>query len=70
MDRSAHNTDNNRTDYNLGDRIAKVEDQLENKFVYRITLRYLCDLEKINFPTKIDMKIRCTLETDIKKLFE
>ena len=70
MDRRAHNTDNNRTDYNLGDRIAKVEDQLENKFVYRIPLRYLCDLEKINFPTKIDMKIRCTLETDIKKLFE
>ena len=25
---------------------------------------------KVNFPTKIDMKIRFTLETDMKKLFE
>ena len=30
----------------------------------------MCDLEKINFPTKIDIKIRLILETDMKKLFE
>ena len=38
--------------------------------MYRIPLRYLCDLGKINFPTKIGMKIRLTLEADLKKLFE
>ena len=38
--------------------------------VYRIPLKYFCDLGKINFPTKIDLKIKCTLETEMKKLFE
>ena len=57
-------------DDNINDRIAKFSAQLQNKFFYRIPLPYLCDLGKINFPTKIDMKIRCTLETDIKKLIE
>ena len=53
-------------DDNINDRIAKFSAQLQNKFFYRIPLRYLCDSGKINFPTKVDMKIRCTLETDIK----
>ena len=54
----------------IDDRIAKFSDQIKNKFTFRIPLRYLCDIGKINFPTKIDMKIRLALETDLKKLFE
>ena len=27
-------------------------------------------LERINFPLKIDFRIKCHLETDMKKLFE
>ena len=38
--------------------------------MYRIPLKYIYDIGKLNFPTKIDMKIRLTLETDMKKLFE
>ena len=59
-----------RSDGNFGDRDAKFKNQLKDKYVYRIPLKYICDIGKINFPTKIDMKIRLTLETDMKKLFE
>ena len=52
------------------DREAKFRNQLKDKYVYRIPLKYICDIGKINFPTKINMKIRLTLETDMKKLFE
>ena len=38
--------------------------------MYRVPLKYICDIGKINFPTKIDLKIRLTLETDMKRLFE
>ena len=38
--------------------------------MYRIPLKYICDIGKTNIPTKIDMKIRLTLETDMKELFE
>ena len=51
-------------------KMAKFATQLQNKFVYRISLRYFCDLGKVKFPFKIDMKIRCMLETEMKKLFE
>ena len=33
-------------------------------------MRYFTDIGKINFPLKIDFKIRCHLETDMKKLFD
>ena len=72
-DRGVHGVTNDatqRTDNNSDDRIAKFRTQIQNKYVYRIPIRYICDLGKINFPTKIDMKIRLTLETDMKKLFE
>ena len=59
-----------RSDGNFQDREAKSRNQLKNKYVYRIPLKYICDIGKINFPTKIDMKIRLTLETDMEKLFE
>ena len=59
-----------RSDGNFRDREAKFRNQLKDKYVYRIPLKYICDIGKINFPTKIDVKIRLTLETDMKKLFE
>ena len=68
-DRRIHGVTNEvtqRTDDNLDDRISKFATQIKDKFVYRIPLRYICNIGKINFPTKIDMKIRLTLETDIK----
>ena len=58
------------TGANFRDRETKFRQQLKNKYVYRIPLKYICDLGKINFPTKIDMKIHLTLERDLKKLFE
>ena len=66
-----NNGDNEKRSYdNVDDRIAKFANQITNKFVYRIPLRYFCDHRKINFPQKIDMKIKLTLETDMKILFE
>ena len=59
-----------RSNENFRDREAKFRNQLKNKYVYRILLKYICDIGKINLPTKIDMKIRLTLETNMKKLFE
>ena len=59
-----------RSDENFRDREAKFRNQLKDKYVYRIPLKYICDIGKINFPTKIDMKIRLTFKTDMKKLFE
>ena len=71
-DRRSRNNDNEvfRTDDNLEDREDKFANQIDSKYVYRIPLKYLCDLGKINFPTKIDLKIHCTLQTDMKQLFE
>ena len=58
-----------RSDGNFRDR-EKFRNQLKDKYVYRIPLKYICDTGKINFPTKIDMKIRLILEIEMKKLFE
>ena len=38
--------------------------------MYKIPLKHLCDLGKINFPTKADLKIPCTQQTNMKQLFE
>ena len=59
-----------RSDGNFQDREAKFRNQLKDKYVFRILLKYICDIGKINFPTKIDMKIRLILKTDMKKLVE
>ena len=59
-----------KSDGNFRDREEKFRNQLKDRYVYRIPLKYICDIGKINFPTKIEMKIRLTLETDMKKLFE
>ena len=38
--------------------------------IYRVPLRYFCDIAKINFPTKIDYRIKLFLETNMNKIFE
>ena len=58
------------TDESLDERLEKFGVQIDDKYAYRIPLKCFCDLGKINFPTKIDLKIRCTLETDMKIFFE
>ena len=57
-------------DLNLDQRIELFQAQLKNEFVYRIPLRYFSDIGKINFPTKIDYRIKMFLETNMDKLFE
>ena len=64
------NTANDITDLNINERITKFQNQLKNELVYRIPLCYFADIRKINFPLKIDFRIKCHLETDMKKLFE
>ena len=61
---------NNAKDLNIDDRIAKFKNVLKNQHVFRINLRYFIDLGKINFPTKIDYRIKFYLEKDMKKLFK
>ena len=46
------------------------KEQLKDEFIYRIPLRYFSDIGKINFPTKIDYRIKLFLETQTGKLFE
>ena len=50
--------------------MTKFQKQLKSEHVYRIPLRYFTDLGKINFPTKIDYRIKLFLETDMNRLFE
>ena len=58
------------TDLNIEDKIELFQEQLKNEHVYRIPLRYFSDIGKINFPTKIDYRIKPFLETKMEKLFE
>ena len=46
------------------------QNQLKKEFFCRIPLRHFSDIGKINFPTKIDYRIKLFLETDMDKLFE
>ena len=57
-------------DLNIDDRITKFQNIIKNEHVYGIPLRHFTDLGKINFPTKIDYRIKLYLETEMKKLFE
>ena len=61
---------NDAKDLNSDERITKFQNQLKNEYVYRVPLRYFIDLGKINFPLKIDFRIKRHLETDLKKLFK
>ena len=71
-DTRIHKNDNElyKTDDSLEDQQVKSGSQIDKKYVYRVPLKYFCALGKINFPTKIDLKIRCTLQTEMKTLFE
>ena len=57
-------------DLNINQRIELFQTQLKNEFIYRIPLRYFSDIGKINFPKKIDYRIKMFLETNMDKLFE
>lgn len=72
IDRRLNNSDTpaDITDGNIDNRITKFVDVINNEKVCRIPLRYFCNLGKINYPVKINLKITCLLETDIKNLFE
>ena len=72
IDRRTHNSAmlNDITDLSINERITKFQNQLKNELANRIPLRYFTDLGKINFPLKIDFRIKCHLETKMKKLFE
>ena len=61
---------NYATHLNIEDKIPKFKIVLKNEHVYGIPLRYFAGLGKINFPTKTDYRIKCHLETKMKKLFE
>ena len=61
---------NHAKDLNIDERIELFHDQLADEFVYRIPLRYFSDIGKINFPTKIDYRIKLFLETDMTKFSE
>ena len=45
-------------DLNIDDRTKLFQNQLKKEYVYRIPLRYFSDIGKINFPTKIDYRIK------------
>ena len=64
------NTPVDITDDNIDDRIHKFADVINTEKIYQIPSRYFCDIGKINFPVKIDFKIKCNLATEMKKLFE
>ena len=57
-------------DLNIDERITLFKNQLKNELVYRIPLRYFSDIGKINFPTKIDYRIKLFPERNMDKLFE
>ena len=61
---------NNAKDLNMDERISKFKNQLKDEYVYRIPLKYFTDLGKINFPLKMDFRIKFHLEKEMKKLFE
>ena len=61
---------NHAKDLNIDDRIDLFHDQISEEYIYRIPLRYLSDIGRINFLTKIDYRIKLFLETDMGKFFE
>ena len=58
------------TDLNIEQRIINFHDMLRSEHVYRVPLRYFCDIRKTNFPLKSDFKIKCHLESNMKKIVD
>ena len=61
---------NNRTDDNIDERIQKFQNQLKTDYFYRIPLKYICNLGKVNQPIRFYTKWRITFEQDMQRLFE
>ena len=61
---------NNRTDDNIDERIQKFQNQLKTDYFYRISLKYICNLGKVNQPIRFNTKWRITFEQDMQRLFE
>ena len=61
-DRRPNNIDNSRTDVNLNKRIDKFQDLLGKKKIYRIPLRFLINLDLVNFPISFNTRYIFTLE--------
>ena len=69
----AHHTTTNATHANktdLRERVEKFQDQIKSEFVYRIPLKFLCDLGLVSQYFKFNTKYILTLETDMQRLFE
>ena len=69
-DRRPNNIDNSRTDVNLNKRIDKFQDLLSKKKIYRIPLRFLINLDLVNFPISFNTRYIFTLEWDLGSSFE
>ena len=52
------------------ERIEKFQDQIKSEFVYRIPLRFLCDLDLANQCFKFNAKYILPLETGMQRLFK
>lgn len=59
----------NKTDNNLAGRIGKFAD-LTSQNIPLESLTFLTDIGLVNHPIKVDIKVICTLETYLNKLFE
>ena len=70
VDRRPNNIDNSRTDVNLNKRIDKFQDLLGEEKIYRIPLRFLINLDLINFPISFNTRYIFTLEWDLSSSFE
>ena len=70
VDRRPNNIDNSRTDVNLNKQINKFQDLLGEKKIYRIHLRFLINLDLINFPISFNTRYTFTLEWDLSSSFE
>ena len=69
--RLQNTTDNNdRTEENLIDRIAKFQNLIKTDNVYGITLRFFSDVRIVNFPVKFNTKFIIVLQANINKPFK
>ena len=57
-----------RADENITDRLGKFTNLISSENTYRTPVRFLWDIGKVNHPLKLDIRIICSLETDIAKL--
>ena len=63
-------TPTDRTDSNLGERVADFLALIGKKMYYRIPLGFFTSLDLVNFPHKIDTRFLFTLENNMNRLFE